>query len=388
MGAFLISIREVANFFYCYLGAFPSYLCKLEIFLGKLGSVPKQKCLFMTLQKIAKLAGVSKSTVSRVINDDPNVSAKTREKVKAVVEAQQYQLNPAARALASHRTQIIGVVISHDMGVLFDTSFYFPTILRGIAQATRDRDYALLLMISDEAEDDIRLARRIVHNQIMDGLVLVSPTMGHPLVDELVNANITFISADRIPQYAGQVSFVTVENIESSRTAVNHIIDLGRRKIAVIAGDPRIIDTHDRVEGYKLALQDAGIPYDPELVIIDKYGYDSGYNAIQRLLEKNIEFDGVYASQSTIAVGAVDALLDAGIRLPDDISLIAFDDLADAMNPRVGISTMRQPVLDKGYQLADSLINLIERKVTAPIHRFLPTELVIRDTCGGIKKPV
>lgn len=342
----------------------------------------------MTLQKIAKLAGVSKSTVSRVINDDPNVSAKTREKVKAVVEAQQYQLNPAARALASHRTQIIGVVISHDMGVLFDTSFYFPTILRGIAQATRDRDYALLLMISDEAEDDIRLARRIVHNQIMDGLVLVSPTMGHPLVDELVNANITFISADRIPQYAGQVSFVTVENIESSRTAVNHIIDLGRRKIAVIAGDPRIIDTHDRVEGYKLALQDAGIPYDPELVIIDKYGYDSGYNAIQRLLEKNIEFDGVYASQSTIAVGAVDALLDAGIRLPDDISLIAFDDLADAMNPRVGISTMRQPVLDKGYQLADSLINLIERKVTAPIHRFLPTELVIRDTCGGIKKPV
>ncbi len=340
----------------------------------------------MTLQKIAKLAGVSKSTVSRVINNDPNVSIKTREKVKAVVEAQQYQLNPAARALASRRTQIIGVVISHNMGVFFDTSFYFPTILRGIAQATRDRDYALLLMISDEDEDDIRLARRIVHNQIMDGLVLVSPIMGHPLITELINADIKFTSADRIADSISDVNFITVENVESSRTAVNHIISLGRRRVAMLAGDPRIIDTHDRVEGYKLALQDTGIPFDPDLVIIDQYGYDSGYNAIQHLLENNIEFDGVYASQSTIAVGAVNALLDVGIRIPDDISLIAFDDLADAMNPRIGISTMRQPVLDKGYQLADTLIDLIEDKVTAPIHRFLPTELVIRDTCGGLKK--
>ena len=342
----------------------------------------------MTLQKIAKLAGVSKSTVSRVINDDPNVSAKTREKVKAVVEAQQYQLNPAARALASHRTQIIGVFIPHDMGVFFDTSFYFPTILRGIAKATRDRDYALLLMIGEEAEDDIRLTRRIVHNQIMDGLVLISPTLEHPLISELIRADITFISADRIPQDSEQVSFVTVENVESSRTAVNHLIELGRRKIVVLAGSPLIIDTHDRVEGYKLALDDAKIPYDPDLVIIDEYGYDSGYNGIQQLLQNNIEFDGVYASQSTIALGAVNALLDAGIRLPEDVSLIAFDDLADAMNPRIGISTMRQPVLDKGYQLADSLIDLIEGKVAASIHRFLPTELVIRDTCGGLKKTV
>ena len=342
----------------------------------------------MTLQKIAKLAGVSKSTVSRVINDDPNVSAKTREKVKAVVEAQQYQLNPAARALANHRTQIIGVFIPHDMGVFFDTSFYFPTILRGIAKATRDRDYALLLMIGEEAEDDIRLTRRIVHNQIMDGLVLISPTLEHPLISELIRADITFISADRIPQDSEQVSFVTVENVESSRTAVNHLIELGRRKIVVLAGSPLIIDTHDRVEGYKLALDDAKIPYDPDLVIIDEYGYDSGYNGIQQLLQNNIEFDGVYASQSTIALGAVNALLDAGIRLPEDVSLIAFDDLADAMNPRIGISTMRQPVLDKGYQLADSLIDLIEGKVAASIHRFLPTELVIRDTCGGLKKTV
>lgn len=339
----------------------------------------------MSLQKIAELAGVSKSTVSRVINDDPNVSSRTRKKVLEVIESEQYQVNPAARALASRKTQIIGVVISNDIGVLFDTSFYFATILRGIAQATRTRDYAMLLMIGDKYEDDIRFARRIVHNQIMDGLILVSPTIGHPLIDELIDADITFISADRIPNSNNNINFVTVENVESSRTAVNHLIKLGRRKIAMIAGDPRIIDSLDRIEGYKLALADAGIPYDPNLVIGDRFSYESGYDAINYLRDNQIEFDGVYASQSTLAVGAVNALLDAGVCLPDDVSLVAFDDLADAMNPRIGISTMRQNVLDKGYQLANTLIDLTQNKVTTPVQRFLPTELVIRDTCGGSK---
>ena len=335
----------------------------------------------MSLQRIAELAGVSKSTVSRVINDDPNVSDKTRIKVKAIVEAQQFQVNPAARALASQSTKIIGVVITNDIGVLFDTSFYFPTILRGISQATHARDYAMLLVMGDESEDDIRFARRIVHNQIVDGLLLISPIMGHPLVDELINANMKFVSADRITH---EINFCTVENVESSRQAVNHLIGLGRRKIAILVGDPRIIDSLDRLEGYKLALHNAGIPYDTELVHVDQFTYDSGYAGIQYLIDNHIEFDAVYASQSTIAVGAINALFDAGIRIPEDVSLIAFDDLEESMNPRIGISTMHQPVLEKGYQMADILIDLVENKATAPIQRFLPAELLIRDSCGAL----
>lgn len=340
----------------------------------------------MTLQEIAKIAGVSKSTVSRVMNNDPNVSEKTRIKVRAIIEAEQYQSNPAARALASHQTKILGIVISNTIGVLFDTSFYFPTILRGISHATHARDYATLLMIGDNNEDDIRFARRIVNNQIMDGIILVSPSIDHPIIDELIRSNATFVSADRIPRDDVDISFVTVENIESSRCAVNHLINLGRRRIAMIVGDPRIIDSLDRLEGYKLALQDAGIPYDPELVVGYNFSYETGYQAMQDLLAKNIPFDGVYASQSTIAVGAVNGLLDAGIRLPQDVSLIAFDDLAEPMNPRIGISTMRQPVFEKGVQLTNALIDLVENKNSPPIQRFLPTELVIRDTCGGSKE--
>jgi DNA-binding LacI/PurR family transcriptional regulator len=197
----------------------------------------------------------------------------------------------------------------------------------------------------------------------------------------LIETHTPFVSADRIPR--NDVNYVTVENVESSRTAVNHLIKLGRRRIVIIAGDALIIDSLDRVEGYKLALADNNIPYDPSLVIIDRYAYDASYATIKRLLAEGIDFDGVYASQSTIAVGAVNALLDNGIRLPEDVSLVAFDDLADAMNPRIGISTMRQPVIEKGQQLASVLIDLIEDKIAPPIQRFLPAELVIRDTCGG-----
>jgi len=339
----------------------------------------------MTLQKIAKLACVSKSTVSRVINNDPNVSAKTREKVQAVIEAQQYQINPAARALASRRTKILGIVIPNNIGVLFDTSFYFPTILRGISQAAHDRDYAMLLMLGEDSEDDIRFARRIVHNQIMDGLALISPSIGHPIIDELIAAKTIFVSADRIPRDDVDVNFVTVENVESSKIAVKHLIDSGRRRIAMIAGDTEIIDARDRIEGYKCALADAGIALDEELIMTTRYDYDAAYEAIQYLLDNKIEFDGVYASQSTLAVGAVNAIMDAGLKLPDDVALMAFDDLADAMNPRIGISTMRQPVFEKGYQLAEVLIDLIEEKATPPIQRYLQTELIIRDTCGGKK---
>jgi len=340
----------------------------------------------MSLKRIAALAGVSKSTVSRVINNDPHVSPRTRQKVQAIIDAEQFHVNPAARALASNKTQIIGVVITNDIGVLFDTSFYFPTILRGIAEATRARDYALLLIIGDKYEDDIRFTRRIVNNQIMDGVIIVSPTIGHPLIDELIKMDIPFVSADRIEHDHADINYITVENVESSRTAVNHMIRLGRRKIAIIVGDRRIIDSTDRLDGYRLALQDAGIPYDERLVIGNDFTYQSGYQAIQHLLEEGIEFDGVYASQSNLSVGALNALLDAGITIPDDVSLVAFDDLAESLNPTMGITTMRQDVLKKGYELTDTLIDLTLGKSDAPIQRFLPTELVIRETCGGLKK--
>ncbi|GAB1420823.1 LacI family DNA-binding transcriptional regulator [Anaerolineales bacterium] len=337
----------------------------------------------MSLEKIAKIAGVSKSTVSRVINDDINVSEKTRALVKKVIEEVGYNPNSAARSLVTKRTQTIGVAIPNAISILFDTSFYFPTILRGISKTTSERHYATLLFIGESGEDDLRFSRRIMHRKMMDGIIIVSPTLGHPLFDELIQSGTPFISADRVVHPRQNINYITVENIESSRKAVNHLIQQNRSRVAMLAGNPNIIDTLDRIEGYKLALADHQIPFDPDLLMVEEYSYEFGYQSIQSLIDKGIDFDSVYASQSTLAVGAVNALMDNHISLPDQVSLIAFDDLADAMNPRIRISTMHQPVFEKGALLASTLIDLIEGKIEPPIQRFLPTELIVRDTCGA-----
>lgn len=339
----------------------------------------------MSLTKIANIAGVSKSTVSRVVNNDPNVNDQTRAKVQKVIDEYNFIPNRAARTLVTNRTQAIGVVVTNGISAFFDTSLYFPTILRGIAQAANEREYAMLLMMGQNEEDDLRFARRIVQGHMMDGIILVSPPIDHPIIDELIETKTKFISADRIDRPDIQVNFVTVENVESSRRAVEHLINLGRKRIVILAGFTNVIDSRDRIQGYRLALEDAGIPYDPALVKIVAYEQEGGYAGIQELLRSGIEFDAVYANQSDIALGATNGLLDAGIRLPQDVSLIGFDDLAESNNPRIGISTVHHPVFDKGQQLVYSLIDLIEEKVAPPIQHFMPTHLVIRDTCGGLR---
>ena len=153
----------------------------------------------MNLEAIAKLAGVSRSTVSRVINDDPRVSQKTREKVQAIIEEEGYQPNLAARSLVTRRTQTIGVVVPKDLDMLFDNSFYFPTLLRGISRAATQRDYAMLLMIGQHEGDDTRFMRRFIRRGMVDGVIVISPPVNHPVIDELTENNILFVSADRIP---------------------------------------------------------------------------------------------------------------------------------------------------------------------------------------------
>jgi DNA-binding LacI/PurR family transcriptional regulator len=303
--------------------------------------------------------------------------------VLELIEQKGYQPNRAARTLVTRRTQTIGVVIPNHIDVLFDSSFYLPTILRGISQATKQRDHAMLLMIGDDADQDLRFERRIVRGDMLDGVILISPLIGHPIIDELITTQTIFVSADRIARDDALINFVTVENVESSRAAVNHLIKQGRRQIVMLAGSTEIIDSLDRIEGYQLALADAGLPLETERIIMGGYTYDGGYETIQRLLAAGVAFDGVYASESVLAVGAVNALLDAGLRVPEDVALIGFDDLPGAMKPRLGITTMRQPIFEKGQQLAHTLIDLIEGNAAPPIQRFLPTELVIRNTCGG-----
>lgn len=335
----------------------------------------------MNLEDIAKKAGVSRSTVSRVINGENHVNAKTRHRVLEVIEQEGYTPNPAARMLVTRRSQVIGVMIPSVGGFVFDDSFYFPTLLRGVSEVTNARDYAMLLWMGVEKSDSGRFSRRVLKNRLMDGLIIASPETDSPLIEQMLQSGATFVVTERSGYRDDAISYVTVDNVDAARVAVEHLIGLGRRRIATITGHLNNVDAVDRLEGYRQALEGAGLPYDETLVRNGRFLMDGGYEVMMSLLE--CKPDAVFIQTDQMAMGVMQALRHAGVSVPDDIALVGFDDLPSARNTHPLLTTVRQPVQQKGVLAAGLLIDLIEEKVSAPQHIILPTELVIRETCGG-----
>lgn len=335
----------------------------------------------MNLEHIAQIAGVSRSTVSRVINNDPYVSQQTRSRVMTIIEAEGYIPHPAARSLATRRTQTIGLLIPQTFSAIFSESLYLPTLLQGISRAANQANYALMLWIDHGAETTSALPDMVAKNRMADGYIIASPTVDGKLIRGLVDRNVLFVSADRLDYVDPHANFVTVENIHSSRAAIEHLIRLGRRRIACIAAKSPVIDMMDRINGYRMALESASLPYNPDLVLETGVDYKAGYAAGKELYQRGA--DAIFALVDTIALGAINGIRDAGGRVPEDVAVIGFDDLPTPHQGNIQLSTIHQPVEEKGYQLAQVLIDLIEEKRAAPVQKYLPASLIIRETCGG-----
>lgn len=335
----------------------------------------------MNLEDIARRAGVSRSTVSRVINNEPYVSARTRAKVMAVIQEVGYAPNPAARMLVTRRTHVIGVVIPRELITVFEDPYYFPTLLQGIAEAAQERDYATLLWVGSSSEDEDRLYERVLRNRLMDGLLIASATRQMGITRRLVEHHIPFVMVERPATLEDQINYVSIDNIAAAQDAVNHLIDAGRRRIGHITGSLNNSDGLERVEGYRLALRRARLPYDPDLVVEGHFTSRSGYLGMKALLKRGV--DAVFAASDTTAYGALQALHEAGVRVPEDVALVGFDDLPRAVEANPPLTTIRQPIHQKGYQAAHLLLDLLDGKVRGPRHILLPTQLVIRASSGA-----
>jgi len=336
----------------------------------------------LNLEDIAKLAGVSRSTVSRVINDDRNVSDSTREKVLQVINQHNFRPNLAARTLVTQRTQVIGILIPYSPNVL--TPYYFPALLEGLGTTAHNRDYATLLFWGGySSEKDERFSKRILQqNRLMDGLIIASAPMDNPHIAQMLDLHVPFVLVERAATHmADQVSYVTVDNEEGARKAVEHLIQLGRRRIGHITGDLRITDGLDRLTGYRAALEEYDIPYDPALVVEGTFTRRSGYNAMQGLLAQGV--DAVFAASDDTASGALQAMHVLGVSVPDDIALVGYDNLPTALDSKPELTTIHQPIEEKGARAAALLLDLIEGVVASPQHILLPTHLVVRQSCGA-----
>jgi LacI family transcriptional regulator len=336
----------------------------------------------LTLKEIAKLSGVSRSTVSRVVNSHPKVSAEVRERVLKIIAETGYQPDPAARSLAMQRSGIIGLVIPRAMQSLF-TDPYYPRLIQGIARACNANDYTLSLFLFHTADEEQKLYPRVLRTQLVDGVIVTGAQLDDPLLPQLIRNQVPFVMVGR-PAGRPAVSFVDADNVVGAYSAVSHLARLGHERIATITGPLNVTVGLDRRQGYLDALNDRNLLINDALIAEGDFTEEGGYSAMQRLLPH--EPDAVFAASDIMAFGALRALREAGLSVPRDVAVVGFDDLPAAAYSDPPLTTIRQPILRAGVEAVEILVDILQNGPEPARHVTLATDLVIRSSCGSIQK--
>jgi LacI family transcriptional regulator len=331
----------------------------------------------LTLEDIAKMAAVSRSTVSRVINGDENVNEETRKKVEAVIRRLNFQPNIAARSLAAGRTGIVGLVIPAGVTALF-TDPYFPQLIQGVTTTCNANDYSVMLWLAEPTHER-RTIRQILHGGLLDGVIVSSMLVDDPIVLALYESSKPFVLVGRHPTM--DVNYVDVDNIHGGREATLHLLRLGRQRIGTITGPRNMIAGRDRYQGYCEALQHFDRPLSEELVAEGDFTEMSGYLGMQRLFPHKPE--AVFVATDTMAGGALRALRERDLRVPEDIAIVGFDDMPTASQFNPPLTTIRQPTVKLGSSAMETLLDVIREPGPPTRHLVLPTELVVRTSCGS-----
>jgi LacI family transcriptional regulator len=335
----------------------------------------------LTLEKIGKMAGVSRSTVSRVVNGEASVRDQVRERVWQVIQETGYQPHAAARSLVTRRTQIIGVIIPEAVTKLF-TDPFFPLLLAGVTGTCNVRHYHLMLSLFNGPADPKEMYRRVVRSGHLDGVIVASSRLDDPLVPQLLRDGFPFVLVGRHPE--ARVNYVDVDNIGAAQMAVEHLIGMGHKCIATITGPLTTAHGQDRLAGYRLALEAHGIPIQENLIVEGDFTEASGSSGALHLLAASPT--AIFVASDTMAIGALKALRQAGRRIPEDVALVGFDDVPIASAVEPALTTIRQPIRRLGSLSAELVLNMAENSSeehTLVNRIVLPAELVVRESCGA-----
>ncbi|SDY68392.1 LacI family DNA-binding transcriptional regulator [Herbiconiux ginsengi] len=325
-----------------------------------------------TLEMVAAEAGVSRATVSRVVNGSPKVTAEVTAVVNDAIARLNYVPNRVARSLASRRTDVIALIVPESTSTVFADPFFAP-VVRGVARTLSDTDYTLNLLIASEARP--QKTRRYLLGGNVDGALVVSHhAEDHSYVGLGSQLPIVFggrpINPDTFDSY-----FVDVDNVHSARTATEHLIGLGRRHIATIAGRQDMPAGIDRLAGWRESIK--GVGGDPDLVEIGDFSQSSGADAMERLLARGVPIDGVFVANDQMAAGAIQVLHARGLSVPGDVAVVGYDDDTFASTLTPPLTTIHQPSADLGATMADLLVRLIAGG-EVPRSTLIPTRLIVR----------
>jgi DNA-binding LacI/PurR family transcriptional regulator len=333
----------------------------------------------VTLEQVASVAQVSRATVSRVVNGDQRVAPRSRAAVEAAVRDLGYVPNRAARSLVTRRSDSVAVVIPEPTAQVFGDPF-FPRILRGISDSLARESMQLVLLMPEGRPDEERVERYLAAGH-GDGVMLISLHGSDPLPDALRRHGIPVVVGGRPPGTG--ISYVDVDNRAGAGSAVQHLLDGGRRRVATIAGPQDMAPGSDRLEGYRQRLARAGHAPSAELMESADFTLEGGHAAMNRLLARAPDLDAVFVASDLMAVGAVGALRAAGRDVPTDVAVVGFDDSPLATTTRPMLSSVRQPIEEMGREMTRLLMHEIRAPGGPPRRVILDTQLVVRESSGG-----
>ena len=332
----------------------------------------------VTIQDVAAAAGVSYQTVSRVINDKPDVAENTRRRVWQVIEELGYQPSAIARGLVLKRTHTLGLITADF------SDYFFTQVIVGAEVEARKQGYFFMLCSTERNPADEPEYLRLLTERQVDGILFARPSTEEDSrhIVSLIQQGVPLVTtAYWLP--GEKLTVVDVDNVDGGLQATECLVKLGHRKIGMITGPAGWKSVNDRTGGYKLALERAGIPFDASLIEHGGWSYQSGYEAMGRLLARAPNISALFAQNDQMAIGAMRALREAERRIPDDVALVGYDDIPAAAYSRPPLTTIRQPMQQVGEVATRLLIEHINDPAVERKEVLLKTELIRRGTCGS-----
>jgi DNA-binding LacI/PurR family transcriptional regulator len=326
-----------------------------------------------TIADIARLAGVSKSTVSRALNDSPLIGDETKDRVRALAREHNFAMNASARRLSLQQSRVIGLMTHPYTSESSTTDIFMLEVMGGISEGLRALGYDLLLIHAGKHDDS--WADGYIETGRVDGFIVLSTSCTPKQIENLVQLKAPFIIWGRTTGSRRHCS-VSGDSFAGGKLATEHLLRIGKKRIAFLGGPASELEVADRFGGYEEALQEAGGTVDPALVAYGDYTARSGHTVMRSLLERNPDLDGVFVNSDLMAIAAMDAIREQGRVVPEDVAVVGYDDVSMARFSNPPLTTIRQNGPLAGRLLAENLVQYMQKRVVTNV--AIPAELVVR----------
>jgi len=332
------------------------------------------------IQEVAERASVSVATVSRVLNNNPYVKEATREKVMKAIKALNYSPNMSGRILRRNETKVILVLLP-----TISNPFYSKAVA-GISHIADKMGYLIMICNTESSLNKEMEYLNLLRFKQADGAIIMTQAMDVKQLEEL-GASYPIVQCFEY-RHSDNLSYVSVDNEKAAYEAVNYLIGIGHRRIGLVGCHPQFSSAEQREEGYKRALRDANIDLDPGLIIRGNYGFKSGHDCAIKLMENGPLPSAIFAISDMQAIGVIKALTSRGIKVPRDVSVVGFDNIAFSAIYDPGITTVSQPTYKIGSKAMEILIKQIKCESINPQHVFIKHGLIVRESTMQVDSPV